>query len=435
MQECSKSGFGSLIVETAGGVHSPTPSGSSQADLYRPLRLPVWLVADPKLGGISSTISAYESLHIRGYDLDSILVFENDKYRNHDYLREFFHKKGVQAISIRPPPQRLQDVKDDEQSMSEYYEKMSKSHEIAALLNLSHHRHDQRIERLDIMSTKAVDKIWYPFTQHKDISPEKILTMDSAYGDFFQTTPPTSNKTATAKETTEPSPALLRSTFDASASWWTQGLGHGSPSLSLAAAYAAGRYGHVMFAGGINEPALNLAETLLTRLGNLRLQKVFYSDNGSTGMEVALKMALTAASKRYNYDSAKQGEVGVLGLKGSYHGDTIGAMDASEGSTYNEKVHWYKGRGYWFDFPQIVMKKGKWMVQFPDSWPSFGAESEETFNCLGEIFDINRDNGALQKRYAEHIEDILQQLSQEGKKFAALVMEPIILGAGGMQFW
>ena len=72
--ESAPGGQGVVILETAGGVNSPAPSGNSQADLYRPLRLPVLLVADMKLGGISSTISAFESLHMRGYDLDSVLV-------------------------------------------------------------------------------------------------------------------------------------------------------------------------------------------------------------------------------------------------------------------------------------------------------------------------------------------------------------------------
>ncbi|RQM04742.1 hypothetical protein DH86_00004257, partial [Scytalidium sp. 3C] len=82
----SEKGPGTFLVETAGGVHSPTPSGSSQADAYRPLRLPVVLVADHCLGGISSSIAAFESLHIRGYDVDAVLLFEDARYQNHDFL-------------------------------------------------------------------------------------------------------------------------------------------------------------------------------------------------------------------------------------------------------------------------------------------------------------------------------------------------------------
>ncbi|EEF27301.1 hypothetical protein RCOM_0247860, partial [Ricinus communis] len=64
------------IVETAGGVASPGPSGTLQCDLYRPFRFPGVLVGDGRLGGISGTISAYESLKLRGYDIVAV-VFED----------------------------------------------------------------------------------------------------------------------------------------------------------------------------------------------------------------------------------------------------------------------------------------------------------------------------------------------------------------------
>ena len=74
------------MVETAGGVLSPGPSGTPQADIYRPLRLPAVLVGDHKLGGIASTISAAESLIMRGYDLDAVVCFDDQsKYRNAEY--------------------------------------------------------------------------------------------------------------------------------------------------------------------------------------------------------------------------------------------------------------------------------------------------------------------------------------------------------------
>jgi dethiobiotin synthetase/adenosylmethionine--8-amino-7-oxononanoate aminotransferase len=436
-----------VLIETAGGVHSPTPSATSQADLYRPLRLPVFLVADPKLGGISSTISAFESLHIRGYDLDSVLVFENDKYRNHEFLSEYFEKRNIATIYVQPPPTRREDPQEDEEALSNYYERISSTGPVQDLLLSSSLRHERRIERLESMASKAVDKIWYPFTQHKDLTPEKILTIDSAYGDYFQTLSPTPSRRSPATTTHSPSADqvvqhsndkdLLQSTFDASASWWTQGLGHGSPDLSLAAAHAAGRYGHVMFAGAVHEPALSLAELLLEQLKNPRLQKVFYSDNGSTGVEVAIKMALTASSKRYGGGPNERGfgDVGVIGLKGSYHGDTIGAMDASEGSIYNKNVHWYKGRGYWFDFPQVVMKNGRWTIEPLDGMAGVHKDGE-TFDSLNDIFHLSRNKSARRKFYEDHIMKVLTRLTnEEGRVFGAVVMEPILLGAGGMQLW
>jgi len=151
-------------------------------------------------------------------------------------------------------------------------------------------------------------------------------------------------------------------------------------------------------------------------------------------MEVATKMALTASFDRYKWDIAKS-EVGVLGLKGSYHGDTIGAMDASEPSTFNEKVHWYQGRGYWFDFPRVKMMDGSWVVEPPKGKENiFGAKT--SFLSLGDVFDIQKryDTPAGQK-YRGYIEAELDRLVNiEGKTFGALIMEPVILGAGGMLF-
>ena len=414
---------GVMLLETAGGVHSPTPSGTSQADLYRPLRLPVCLVADHKLGGISASISAFESLHIRGYDLDAVLQFEDGKYQNHAYLREYFEKKGIKTIAIPKPPIRESNESEDQERMAEYYQKMSESDAVVEMLDELSQKHEQRVRNLEDMADRAYKQIWYPFTQHKDVSEKTILTVDSAYGDFFQT-----------RVREESEDRLLNPTFDGSGSWWTQGLGHGNPELSLAAAYAAGRYGHVMFAGAINEPSLLLTENLLKNISNPRLQKVFYSDNGSTGMEVAAKMALAASTQRYGYDVPK-GDVGILGLKGSYHGDTIGTMDCSEPCIYNEKVHWYQGRGHWFDFPQVKLKDGVWIVEAPAGMEdTFGSRIE--FGSLNSIFDIEaRNNSPTATMYREYIKATLERLVlQEGKTFGALIMEPVILGAGGMLF-
>ena len=102
-----------------------------------------------------------------------------------------------------------------------------------------------------------------------------------------------------------------------------QSHGHASEPLTIAAATAAGRYGHVLFPSGTHAPALHLAEKLLSTVGEGWASRVFYSDNGSTGIEVALKMALRASGRRYGWDGDVGGDVGVIGLKGGYHGDTV----------------------------------------------------------------------------------------------------------------
>ncbi|EPQ62569.1 Bgt-66 [Blumeria graminis f. sp. tritici] len=451
---CAKAGPGTVLVETAGGVNSPTPSGTIQSDMYRPLRLPVCLVADSRLGGISATISAYESLHIRGYDVNAILQFENSSWQNHVYLQDYFKERGVLSMIIPPPPSRLPSAKEEQKSISEYYTKVSTLDCVEETLHKLISMHENRIQELDRLSSDAHSTIWYPFTQHKLISPQTIMPIDSASGDFFQTIP-LKNELLSSDGTD----ALLSATFDGSASWWTQGIGHGSPNLSLAAAYAAGRYGHVIFAGNIHAPALQLAKTLLNNLSNPRLSRVFFSDNGSTGIEVATKMALTATSTRYKYSQKETEKLGVVALKGSYHGDTIGAMDCSEPGIFNEKVHWYQGRGYWFEFPRVSMRNGQWRVTLPEEMfeinskasseqkfpfhsspqvegsQNIDKDSFHVFPTLAKIFDIRlRLKTGCAELYREYIFQTLQRLTQkEGRKFGAVIMEPVILGAGGMQ--
>ena len=411
-------------------MHSPGPNGNSQADLYRPLRLPIVLVADSRLGGISSSISAYESLLLRGYDVQSVLLFRDDYYQNHDYLGEYFRNKSIPLVHLPTPPSKpLQMDSDaqqrDEEAMFSYYRQASDESEILRLLEEMTVKNQQRIDRLEEMADQAQKMIWYPFTQHQGMKAKDITVIDSAHDDYFQTFGFGGKKTDSE----------LRPTFDASASWWTQGLGHGNPDLALSAAYAAGRYGHVMFAGAVHEPALSLADNLLKTLDNPRFSKVFYTDNGSTGMEVAIKMGLRASCDRYGWD-ASQEKINILGLKGSYHGDTIGVMDCSEPSTYNKKVEWYRGRGHWFDFPLVKMVNGKWKVEVPAELQK-DLGSDVDFESLGSVFDLNsRLDSEASQRYKAYIHSTIKDLVEtHGLKFGALILEPVILGAGGMLFW
>ncbi|KAF1911518.1 pyridoxal phosphate-dependent transferase [Ampelomyces quisqualis] len=437
LAKCLQQGAGSLpleqadmglaIVETAGGVLSPGPSGTPQADIFRALRLPAVLVGDHRLGGIAATISAAESLAIRGYDIDAVVCFENQsRYENAVYLKQYFEERSISTFDIPWIPDLdglIPGTREEEAVMRQYYDARSREKHVSEVARCIIDRHATRMGNLESMASRTKQAIWHPFTQHKHVTnAEDVLVFDSAYGDYFQV-----KETSSSKH----SDSALFPALDGSASWWTQGYGHGNPQLSLAAAYAAGRYGHVMFAGAIHQPALELAETMLKRLDNPRLNKVFYTDNGSTATEVGIKMALRAACKHYDWDGSNE-EVGVLGLKASYHGDTIGAMDASEPCVFNEKVDWYRGRGFWFDYPTYKMVKGRWVVEPPE-----GMEEDlgpvKHFDSQDEIFNLDARSPSL--RYETYIVQTLDKLVKErGAKFGALIMEPIVLGAGGMIF-
>jgi dethiobiotin synthetase/adenosylmethionine--8-amino-7-oxononanoate aminotransferase len=168
---------------------------------------------------------------------------------------------------------------------------------------------------------------------------------------------------------------------------------------------------------------------------------VFYSDNGSTGMEVAVKMGLRASVNRYLGDRSadhRKVDIRILGLKNSYHGDTIGTMDCSEPSIYNEKVEWYKGRGIWLDFPTIKMRQGKWLVEPFESENQSAATTvpseTKSFDSIDDIFDFAKrpqDHAA----YTAYIRKTLSEsVEKHGVSFGALIIEPMLLGAGGMMF-
>ncbi|KAL1900376.1 hypothetical protein Cpir12675_000958 [Ceratocystis pirilliformis] len=425
-------GPGWLFVETAGGVHSPSPSGTTQAELFKPLRLPAVLIGDSNLGGISQTIASFEALKIRGYDVEAVLLFRERQYRNYIYLAEYFEKHhGVKLGTIDAPPRRLPNVDEDIEVMKEFYNSQSTSGSPEEILSHLDSRHKIRIERLEEMAEKAHKTIWYPFTQQKLLSPANIASIDSAHGNFFQT----HNKTGSTPSADQSSQNLLNPSFDGSASWWTQGLGHSNTQLTLAAAYAAGRYGHVMFAQAIHEPALKLAESILEGAHAAspasRFSRVFYTDNGSSGCEVAVKMALRAARNRYGW--SPRDNIEIIGLKGSYHGDTIGVMDCADPNVYNEKVEWYRGRGFWFDYPTVIFKDGFWKVEIPEEWSDSSCKNKD-FSALGDIFDFSSREGRGDERaYEKIIIQTLEKLKSAGRKFGALVMEPVVLGAGGMR--
>lgn len=452
---------GTAIVETAGGVHSPAPSGLSQADLLRPLRLPTVLVGSSKLGGIGTTRAALESLRMRGYDIDAVLLFPSERYGNDVYLGRLLEEEhGIPVFALGgpsdggwgAPPIRAPTTAEDVAAMRTYYAGLVAGRDGGGLGSVVRHlqkQHADRLAELRTLGTRTYEQCWWPFTQHARYTPQDVMAIDSAHGDTFATYNATSQS--------------LDATLDGSASWWTQCFGHAHPRLTQAAAYAAGRYGHVLFPGAANQPALDLAERLL---GTQPLafpapgswaSRVFFSDDGSTAMEVALKMAIQSSARRYAPQAGSKatqqrirpgraaGSLGgrpereweVLGLQGSYHGDTIGAMDACEPSTYSDHVAWYRGRGYWLAPPALATRNGQVDIVAPPSedW-DFGKKPLGSFASMEEAYDVEKRLGTpLADEYRDAINATLERLViVDRRRFGALVLEPLVMGAGGMVF-
>jgi adenosylmethionine-8-amino-7-oxononanoate aminotransferase len=118
-----------------------------------------------------------------------------------------------------------------------------------------------------------------------------------------------------------------RKILDGISSWWVNIHGHSHPKLNEALAAQARELEHVMFAGCTHRPAVELAERLLELLPR-GIARVFYSDNGSTAVEAALKLA------RQYWRNLGQDRRRFIALDHAYHGDTVGAMSVSEESIF-----------------------------------------------------------------------------------------------------
>lgn len=210
------------IVETAGAVLSPGPSGTPQADMFRPMRLPVVLVGDHRLGGIGSTISAAESLIMRGYDIDAVICFDDQsQYENAAYLSQHFAKLGIPTFTVPWIPDLEGKTEKEEASlMTTYYQLHSRKRELWHIADRLITMQSKRVQSIDSMASRTKDTIWHPFTQHKHVEkPDDILVLDSAYGDYFQIKHTDASLQDVASDKDAP---VLYPAFDGSASWWTQ---------------------------------------------------------------------------------------------------------------------------------------------------------------------------------------------------------------------
>ena len=119
--------------------------------------------------------------------------------------------------------------------------------------------------------------------------------------------------------------------IDAISSWWANLHGHGRPEITAAMAEQSAQLDHIMFAGFTHEPGVRLAEELIA-MAPEGLARVFYSDNGSTAVEVGLKAAYQTWVRR-----GEPSRTVFLALDGGYHGDTFGAMSVGEPDPFFEE--------------------------------------------------------------------------------------------------
>jgi adenosylmethionine-8-amino-7-oxononanoate aminotransferase len=225
------------------------------------------------------------------------------------------------------------------------------------------------------MNLATLDRnyIWHPFTQEQNL--KEPLIIERGDGPYLYDT-------------------NGRKYLDAISSWWTNLHGHAHPEIAKAIYDQAMKLEHTLFASFSHEPAVRLAEELVKLLkiegASHNLSRVFYSDNGSTAVEVALKIV-------YQYWQNKgQQRKKFISFKGGYHGDTFGAMAVGPSSGFFKS---FEGLFFEVDF-----------FSFPATW-------------IGDTEAELKEN--------EVLAELESHIKTSRDEIAGLILEPLVQGAGG----
>ncbi len=337
-----------LVIEGAGGLFVPLNDQEDMIDLIKELKAPVVLVTSSRLGTINHTLLSVKALELKGIHCHGIIINgEPDPG-----LAEILEQKTKLPILF-------------ELKLLESLDPLSLEREIltnAGMSSFTNQLLSQKSSDLTCEKLQQIDQqvVWHPFTQHGMIDRHPIVLKGQGSSLFYND----------------------QWVIDGISSWWVNLLGHSHPELSMAVSQQAHELEHVIFAGFTHEPAILLSQKLVDLAGSrgAALSKVFFSDNGSTSVEVALKMAY-----QYFQQKGETKRTKFLALKGSYHGDTLGAMSVGEREGFNQV------------FTPLM----------------FDVDFVDPFN----------------------IQELTQAFDQSGEQYAACIVEPMVQGASGMRMY
>ena len=277
-----------MVIETFGSPFSPLNENELQLTLVQAFDLPTVLVTPSSVGAIGRSLQVMAALAANSVNVSVIvLIGTNDAYAAEQIQK---HAHDVPVFSIESPKSW------DKEGLQVAAETSRES--LNAMRRLFTGDSGKQISPSHLLSRDKV-AVWHPYTSLLD--PVAPLPVVSAQAEYLRL-------------------ADRNCLIDAISSWWTTLHGHRYPPLVEALQIALRTFDHVLFAGVTHEPAVELAELLL-HSAPWPGGRVFYSDNGSTAVEVALKMAY-----QYWCHRGEAQRTLFVGFDGGYHGDTFGAM-------------------------------------------------------------------------------------------------------------
>jgi adenosylmethionine-8-amino-7-oxononanoate aminotransferase len=279
-----------LVIETFGGVFSPLAGNALVAHLIAELDLPIVLVTSCRIGAVARSLQAQAALAEFGLLPAAIVLIGKDEYA----IRSIEKFTGLSVMTLTAPAawdrEGFHDaVECGRTDLDQLFQLLENAE--------AGRRPTRESESSVVVRDRAA--VWHPYTPLGEADhPLAVVGASGAYLIL----------------------ANGRRLVDGISSWWTIQWGHQHPPLMSALRRATQRLDHVLFAGVTHPPAVELAELLLSS-APWTGGRVFYSDNGSTAVEVALKMAYQAWCHR-----GEPQRTLFVGFENGYHGDTFGAM-------------------------------------------------------------------------------------------------------------
>ncbi|KAH9199036.1 pyridoxal phosphate-dependent transferase [Zygosaccharomyces rouxii] len=197
--------------------------------------------------------------------------------------------------------------------------------------------------------------------------------------------------------------------IDGMSSWWCAIHGYNHKELNDALISQASQMSHVMFGGLTHRPAINLVQKLLKMMNHKELQHCFLADSGSVAVEVAMKMAL-----QYHFTLGKPKKSKFLTISSGYHGDTTGAMSVCDPVGSMHSIY----KGY---LAENIFARGPSMIPV---LPTSGV-----FRKYGKSF------GDRTSWKEDDINDVRDKIENHHDELCAVILEPILQGAGGMRLY